>query len=217
VGELENVGIKAYVTGNAAAQISELPKTVYGFEYLNEPDGRVHPVDYMAGLRDCIIECDKARIDGYGPTISNLIRTKITASGEELRGIEYLQACSPFPDTMKGSVHRYGDDQTVENPHMGFVSREHEVISMHLAFKGGRPWGASRPWGVSEFGWSTADMTEEQAAYNIAWEWKFWTEQMALFAVLYQIHDGPSTGAIDHFGLFRMDGTVKQAIAKTFR
>jgi len=133
-GELSDVDIQQYVIIDSAAQVSALPKTIYGCEYLNEPDGRIHPNDYMAGYRDVQIECDLARIDGYGPTVSNLIRTKVLASGAELRGIEYIEACAPFPVNMKGSVHRYGDNDIVSNPHRGFTSREHEVIAMHLAF-----------------------------------------------------------------------------------
>jgi len=211
-GELSDVDIQQYVIIDSAAQVSALPKTIYGCEYLNEPDGRIHPNDYMAGYRDVQIECDLARIDGYGPTVSNLIRTKVLASGAELRGIEYIEACAPFPVNMKGSVHRYGDNDIVSNPHRGFTSREHEVIAMHLAFDYGRPWG------VSETGWASAGtLSEEQAAHNIAWDMKFWERMMALFMILYQIHDGEGTDNISNFGLFRVDGTVKESWAKTFR
>jgi len=212
VGELSDVGIKQYVTIDHAAQVSTLPTSIYGCENLNEPDGRIHPVDYMAGLRDVAIECDLARLDCYGPTVSNLIRTKLLAEGEELRGIEYLEACAPYPTNMKGAVHRYGDDDHVSNPHKLFLSREHEVYAMHLALD----WG--RPWGVSETGWaSTGTLTEDMAAHNWAWDWQFWERMMALFCVMYQINDGPGDGNINHFGLFRVDGTLKEAVAKTFR
>jgi hypothetical protein len=212
VGELTEVGIKSYVIGNAAAQVATLPKGIYGFEYLNEPDGRIDPADYMAGLRDVALECDLARVDCYGPTVSNLIRTKLLATGSELRGIEYLEACAPYPVNMKGSIHRYGDDHNVSNPHKGFLSREHEVLAMHFALD------PFRPWGCSEMGWATFNgLTEDQAAHNIAWEWKYWERMMALFAVLYQIHDGTGNDNGSHFGLFRVDGTVKEAIAATFR
>jgi len=212
VGELTDAGIKSYVTGNSAAQVAGLPKHIYGFEYLNEPDGQIHPDDYMGGLRDVALECELYRIDSYGPTVSNLIRTKVLATGEELRGIEYIEACAPFPVTMKGAVHRYGDNDSVSNPHRGFVSREHEVFAMH----GALDW--QRPWGVSETGWaSTGSLTEEMVAHNWAWDWKFWERMMALFCVMYQLNDGPGDGNIDHFGLFRVDGTLKEAVAKTFR
>jgi hypothetical protein len=211
VGELTDVGIKAYVLGDSAAQVAALPKHIYGFEYLNEPDGRIHPDDYMAGLRDVALECDLHRIDSYGPTVSNLIRTKVLATGAELRGIEYIEACAPFPVTMKGSVHRYGDNDIVSNPHRGFVSREHEVIAMHLALDYGRPWG------VSETGWASAGtLSEEGAAHNIAWDMKFWERMMALFMVLYQIHDGEGDDNISNFGLFRVDGSLKESWAKAF-
>jgi hypothetical protein len=211
-GELSSVGIQQYVTIDHASQVATLPKGIYGCEYLNEPDGRIHPDDYMSGLRDVASECDLRRIDSFGPVVSNLIRTKLLATGEELRGIEYIEACSPFPVTMKGAVHRYGDDDHVSNPHKLFVSREHEVLAMHAALD----W--QRPWGVSETGWaSTGTLTEEGVAHNWAWDWKFWERMMALFCVMYQINDGPGTGNIDNFGLFRFDGTLKEAVATTFR
>ena len=211
-GELSDVGIKQYVIIDNAAQVSTLPKTIYGCEYLNEPDGRIDPRDYMAGYRDVDIECNLARIDGYGPTVSNLIRTKLLATGSELRGIEYIEACAPFPVNMKGSIHRYGDDDNVSNPHRGFISREHEVIAMHLAFDYGRPWGCS------ETGWASyGTLSEEQAAHNIAWDWKFWERMMALFCVLYQINDGDQDDNSSNFGLFRLDGTLKESWAATFR
>ena len=212
VGELADVGIKQYVIIDNAAQVSALPKTIYGCEYLNEPDGRIHPDDYMSGLWDVARECELFRLDCYGPTVSNLIRTKVLASGAELRGIEYIEACAPFPVNMKGSVHRYGDNDIVSNPHRGFVSREHEVIAMHLAFDYGRPWG------VSETGWASAGtMTEEMQAHNIAWDWKYWERMMALFCIVYQINDGFGDANIDNFGLFRNDGSLKEAFAATFR
>ena len=212
VGELSDVGIKQYVTVDHASQVATLPKGIYGCEYLNEPDGRIHPDDYMSGLRDVAVECDLHRFDSYGPVVSNLIRTKLLATGAELRGIEYIEACAPFPVTMKGAVHRYGDNAHVSNPHKGFTSREHEVFAMHTALN----W--QRPWGVSESGWASTDnLTEEMAAHNILWDMKFFERMMALFYILYQIHDGPTTGRLDNYGLFRYDGTVKEAFAKTFR
>ena len=211
-GELSDVGIHQYVTIDNAAQVASLPRSIYGCEYLNEPDGRIHPADYMAGLRDVATECDLARIDSYGPTVSNLIRTKLLATGAELRGIEYIEACAPFPVNMKGAVHRYGDDDIVSNPHRGFISREHEVIAMHLALDYGRPWG------VSETGWaSCGTLSEEDVAHNWAWDWKYWERMMALFVIMYQINDGWGDANIDNFGLFRNDGTLKEAVANTFR
>jgi len=211
-GELSDVGIHRYVTIDNAAQVAGLPKDIYGCEYLNEPDGRIHPDDYMSGLWDVAHECELFRLDCFGPTVSNLIRTKVLATGAELRGIEYIEACQPFPVNMKGAVHRYGDNDIVTNPHRGFLSREHEVLSMHLALD------PFRPWGVSETGWaSTGSMTEEMMAHNWAWDWKYWERMMALFVIMYQINDGHGDGNIDHFGLFRVDGTLKEAVAATFR
>jgi hypothetical protein len=211
-GELADVGIQQYVLGDSAEQVATLPKGIYGFEYLNEPDGKIHPDDYMAGLWDVAIECELHRVDCYGPTVSNLIRTKVLHSGAELRGIEYIEACAPFPVNMKGAVHRYGDNNIVTNPHRGFLSREHEVLAMHLALD------PFRPWGCSETGWASyGTMTEEMVAHNWAWDWKYWERMMALFCIMYQINDGPGDDNTSNFGLFRVDGSLKEAVAATFR
>ena len=210
--ELAEVGIPAYVTISDPRIIEHLPVTVYGVEYLNEPDGRVDPADYRAGLREIALECKKHHFDCFGPCVSNLIRTKVLAEGAELRGIEYIEACAPYPHGMKGSVHRYGDDNSVSNPHKGFTSREHEVLEMHKAFD------VDRPFGVSELGWaSCGDLSEEEAGHNLQWEMAFWNRMKALFLIIYQIHDGQSDNPIDNFGLFRRDGSLKEAYARAFK
>jgi hypothetical protein len=210
--ELAEFGIPSYITVDNPGLIQDLPITTWGVEYQNEPDGRISPEDTRAGLRDCAIECKRAHLELYGPTVSNLIRTKLTAEGSELRGIEYIEACRPYPWAMKGSVHRYGDDDNVENAHSGFISREHEVNAMHMALD------YDRAFGVSECGWaSCGSLTEEEAGKNLVWEMGFWKRMKALFLIVYQIHDGPGTGNIDHFGLFRTDGTVKAAFARAFK
>ena len=210
--ELAVVGIPAYVIVNDPALIEHLPVTVYGVEYLNEPDGRIDPADYRAGLKEIAFECKRNNLEFYGPCVSNLIRTKVLAEGSELRGIEYIEACAPYPYGMKGSIHRYGDDDIVENPHKGFSSREHEVNAMHAAFD------FDRPFGVSELGWaSCGSLSEEQAGFNMEWEVKFWTRMKALFLIFYQIHDGTGDDNGSHFGLFRLDGTVKEAYARAFK
>ena len=211
VGELSLVGIKSYVMISKASQISTLPKTIFGCQYLNEPDGRIYPLIYRAGFLACAIEAEKYRIDLYGPCVSNIMYSKPSAFGKKLRGIDYIKAIGPLPPSAKGSIHRYGDDDDVTNPHRGFQTRTEEVEVLRSS------WGP-RPWGVSEGGWASTDgMSEEEAGYNIEWEMDFWAEMMALFYILYQIHDGPSAEAIDNFGLFRVDGTIKESFARAFK
>jgi hypothetical protein len=210
--ELAAVGIPSYVIVNDPRIISELPVTVYGVEYLNEPDGRIEPSDYRRGLAEIAHECKLNHLEFYGPCVSNLIRTKVLAEGAELRGIEYIEACAPYPHGMKGSIHRYGDDDNVSNPHKGFKDREHEVLEMHRAL------GVDRPFGVSELGWaSCGTLSEEEAGANMLWEVAFWNRMKALFLIFYQIHDGPGEDNASNFGLFRIDGTVKEAYARAFK
>ena len=210
--ELAEVGIPSYITVDNPAIIQDLPITTWGVEYLNEPDGRVEPSDYRVGLKDCMVECKLAGLQLYGPTVSNLIRTKVLAEGAELRGIEYIEACRPYPWGMRGSVHRYGDNNEVANPHSGFISREHELNAMHSAFD------VDRPFGVSELGWaSCGTLSEAEAGANLQWEMAFWARMKALFLIIYQIHDGPGEANIDNFGLFRLDGTLKEAYARAFK
>ena len=212
-GELADVGIQQYVIIDSAAQVSALPKSDLWLR-IPERTRRTYPPQRLhGGLPRRANRVRPARIDGYGPTVSNLIRTKVLASGAELRGIEYIEACAPFPVNMKGAVHRYGDNDIVYATRTGASSAGSTKSSRCTS----RSTTAGRGASAKPAGRRPARLTEEQAAHNIAWDWKFWERMMALFCIMYQINDGDGTENISNFGLFRVDGTLKEAWAATFR
>jgi hypothetical protein len=69
---------------------------------------------------------------------------------------------------------------------------------------------------VSEFGYHsaferglTSPLSDEEVARCVIYEWEFWAAAGADFAVLYQLNDGPTTTALDRYGIRRLDGTLK--------
>jgi hypothetical protein len=51
--------------------------------------------------------------------------------------------------------------------------------------------------------------SEEQTAENLTWERQFFSRHGFRIVSAYQINDGPSDEAIDHYGFRRLDGTWK--------
>ncbi len=215
ISETEAAGIKAYVIVSTPEMVASMPRSVFGVEYLNEPDGRIHPDTYMSIFREIVNAAASAGITPFGPAISNLITTPGILPVSDLkdhRGITYLNQMGfqDLPLLVKGSFHRYGRSNIVDQSNPGFSSRDREVEWARAAI------GFDREWVISEFGWPTVDLSEEEAAIRIQWEWDFWARQeKCLCAMLYQDFDG--SGDDERFGLHRIDGSVKVAIANTFK
>jgi hypothetical protein len=112
-----------------------------------------------------------------------------------------------LPANVFGVTHRYGDG-SYARPHKlnkwrlfrRFHSREDELRWFKSTI------GEGRPWGVSEWGYpSSGGITEAQQAERAALEWDLHAREGAMFSSVYQLNDGPTDLAIDHFGLRRLD------------
>lgn len=201
VDDVRAAGMVPLVIVADLERLDALPGDV-DVEWTNEPDGDVDPSEYRRGLDEA---CQMATSRGqrlWAPAISNLSEAAFRWANA------VRDAGGGWPDGLYGvSVHRYGPGGAVETPHEGFISRDNEVGRWLLALCQGKPFL------VSEFGWDTEVLSEEQAAERIAWEWAFWERHGAFAAVLYQLNDGPNAG--EHYGVRRIDGTWKEAILTT--
>lgn len=222
VREVLEAGLVPFPIVREAAQLVHLPAGT-NVELMNEPDlNGPKPADYEASVHHVSRHAEGAGLRLWAGCISNLNQ----------RGLRYLRDAhvERWPASVAVSVHWYPHGDTNQNPHPGFISRDHEVAEL-LALIG------DRPWGVSEFGFHTAARkvswldrflgvrgtawTDAQVAEMVAEEWAFWEEAGAVGAVLYQVNDGQSAGsakpaALDTFGIRRNDGLWKP-VADTFK
>jgi hypothetical protein len=193
------------------SQLEVLPPGT-NVEFLNEPDlNGPDPESYRLRLMELVPAAEKAGVRLWAGSVSNL----------NARGLGYLAATRPdtWPASVHVTVHRYQTGANHLSPHACCRSRGGEVINLRRII-------GARPFGVSEFGYHTARrwrwgiipvrFSDAQVADMVAWEWKFWEGHAARFAVLYQLNDGPTTAAIDRFGIRRTDGTWKP-VAGTFQ
>lgn len=204
VSEVVGAGMVPLVIVASLEMAQAVPDGV-AMEWRNEPDGH----DYAHGdiraedyRRELDAFCEVAASKGcqsYGLSLSNLSHDAITW-GNRVRDIG-----GGWPATLTGiSVHSYRRGSRVDEPNAHFESRENEVDRWVRAL------AQDKAVICTEFGHSLAD--EAHAAANIAWEWNFWNSR-GIVPYLYQIRDGDSPG--DHWGLYRADGSLKDAIAST--
>jgi hypothetical protein len=180
-------------------------------EWQNEPDGSaswIDPVDYAAQVPPFLDACARVGARPWIGAISNLHR-------DALKWLRKMWAALPGPLSPEVGVtsHRYHAPYPCDvwTPHEGFASRDDEVAAL-LGIIG------DRPWAISEFGYHTAPQlkktwlpkwwpgnswrwTDVQVAGNVAQEWVYWRERGAVFAVLYQINDGPTDTREDRYGI----------------
>jgi hypothetical protein len=219
VQEVIDAGLVPYPIVREAAQLQYLPAGL-NVEWMNEPDlNGPAPAAYERAVHSVARLAEDGHLHLWAGGVSNL----------NARGFRYLRdaGVQQWPASVAVSVHRYPHGDHPTTPHGGFTSREHEVETLRALI-------GSRPWGVSEFGYHTANRagwldrllgrrrqwTDDQVAAHVAWEWAFWARMGAAGAVLYQITDGDSAGtatpqAIDTYGIRRLDGTWKP-VAATF-
>ena len=199
-------------------QLHMLPHGTH-VELRNEPDLEgPSPAVYEGMVIQTARECERYGLTLWAGAVSNLHQ----------RGLEYLAACRPdrWPASVRVSVHRYPHGDTPQTPHTTFTNRESEVNTLRRIITSQRK---ERTWGVSEFGYHTANRaktwerylgirrqwTDDQVAEFVAWEWAFWSEAGAAGACLYQLNDGPTSAAIDRYGIRTVDGAWKP-VSTTF-
>ena len=194
-------------------QAAWLPDTpMLDVEVRNEPDlTGVSPEAYAAQV-NAVYATVAGRHRAWAGSLSNLIPTRLAWLARVLALV---------PPQVCVTVHRYprktyGPDA----PQEGFRSRFAEVSRLREVV-------GARPWGVSEVGYHEASETrgwwfwkkhvqwsEMQIASFARWEFAFWANAGAQFAVWYQIGDGP----VDpyRYGIRAFDGTWKP-VSETFR
>jgi hypothetical protein len=220
VADVRQAGMVALVIVRDAAQLqAALDVTGHDpavwWELRNEPDIEgPNPTAYAALMRECADVSDGANARLFVGCVSN----------PHERGRKYLQAIRPTLDTLPPSVgvtwHRYPHwktGTTFEAPHEGFRSRDDEVAYIRRLTGG-------RAWGISEFGYSTAERvspwwqfwrrrrerwTDIDVAELTRREFEFWRRHGAAFSVLYQISDAPGDERLNRYGIRRVDGTWK--------
>jgi hypothetical protein len=216
VDEIYASGIAPFPIVSDWTQLALLPPGTH-VELRNEPDIEGPSAsDYGDLVATFARECDKRGLHGWAGSISNLNR----------RGLEYLAALRPdrWPASLSVSVHRYPNGETPYVPHSGYRSREHEVETLRMII-------GARRWGVSEFGYTTANRatsfwdrllrrrrqwTDAQVAEFVAFEWQFWQDMGAGGAVLYQLDDS-LTNNQERFGIRRITDGSWKPVATTFR
>lgn len=163
-----------------------LPNTSLDIEVFNEPNLKgMSPTVYTEYLN---IVCKNINPSHtiWGGVISNL----------DEKSLEWLRmGVRSWPTHVNISVHRYPiKGKSPEQAQPGFTSRVHEIEVLKSMI-------GVRKWGVSEFGYHTADwvtgwcfwkkrhrLTDAQVATHAQWEWKFWASQGAEFAIWHQLN-----------------------------
>lgn len=173
-------------------------------ELLNEPNFYLSARDYA----DCwnrIADIASARqVHVYVGSISNLTRPVL----------DWFRMAWHHMKTRPSlvSIHRYPTDEGAMAPHKGFSSRLDEVAALRSII-------GDTPFDVTEFGYHTARRwrwkvwptrwTDAQTAKFVKEEWDFWTSVGVHRAYLYQLNDGLGSSHLDHYGIRRVDGTIK--------
>jgi len=193
-------------------QVSWLPDMpTLDVEVLNEPDlTRISPEAYADQVNAVYTLAGRHRV--WAGSLSNLIPKRLAWLARVLALV---------PPDVGVTVHRYPrKTYGPEAPQEGFRSRFAEVSRLREVV-------GARPWGVSEVGYHEASETrgwwfwkkhvqwsEMQIASFARWEFAFWANAGAQFAVWYQIGDGP----VDpyRYGIRTFDGRWKP-VSETFR
>ncbi len=196
------------------AQIDDIPDSEAIFiEAGNEPD--LDKFGWTPGsYSDFVIACTQ-RLRALGRTnrlcvgsVSNLNR----------RGFDFLRTMPwrEIPEDVICAYHRYPANS--DGPEVGHLrtlfggrkSRGAELQELRSII------GAGRPIAVSEMGYHELDFPEAKAAEFFAWERWYLKTTGHLFAVAYQVQDGPqaSNDYENHFGFRNLeDGTWKAQTA----
>ncbi len=183
--------------------------TDYAIEIGNEPDIACagyahHPADFAEAIRQCL---DAAVTHGFqGPFISGGIAN---LNNRGLRYLAHLLAAGSMPlSEVVIGFHRYPEaGRAMLAPHDQFRSRTDEWDAFHQLV-------GTRPVACTEFGYHTANatpitLTDHDVADAVLWDLTFYEERGALYAVVYQLNDGPTNTWIDRYGVRTVEGTWK--------
>lgn len=187
--------------------------TSYAVEVGNEPDiahegYAQHPEDFAEAVRQ---SHESLRAVGFdGPVISGGV------ANLDDRGRNYLGrmlAAGTVPGDVIVGFHRYPPTAKGHDAAHGFGSREEEWRALTQVT-------ADRGLACTEFGYHTAPetllgvfrhrRTDEEVADDVLFDIRFFEQRGVEFAAVFQLNDGPDpTFFEDHFGIRRVDGTLK--------
>lgn len=180
VRQTKDAGLTPLAIVRDAGQMLQLPADIE-FELRNEPDLEGPPPAEYRGLM-----LDMARVAGgrriWVGSVSNFNE----------RGFNYLKALGEIPENLGVSIHNYGDGEfaPTEAKYAHFI----DIIGQ-------------RPFIVTEFGYPTVDMSEEESAAKIKREFEWWGAHGAHYSIVYQLNDGAASH--EKYGLRRFDGSWK--------
>lgn len=181
IQQVKDAGLKPVAIVRDAGQMLQLPDDI-DFELRNEPDLEGPTAQVYRGLMLDMARMAAGRRVWVG-AVSNFNQ----------RGFDYLRALQPFPDEVGISIHNYGDGQ---------FAPSHARYAYFIEIIG------QKPFVITEFGYPTADMSEETSAALIRDEFEWWAQHGARFTILYQLNDGPNPDT-ESYGIRRVDGTWK--------
>lgn len=173
-------------------------------ELLNEPNFYLSSSAYADMWNRLADDAQSRQIQVYVGSLSNLTYPVL-----DWFRAAWRQMTTP-PSLV--SIHRYPTDDGPHAPHAGFWSRLDEVAALRSII-------GQTPFDVTEFGYHTARRwrwkvwptrwSEAQTAAFVGYEWDFWSSVGVSRAYLYQLNNGRGTSHLDHYGIRRVDGTLK--------
>lgn len=180
IQQTKDAGLLPLAIVRDAGQMYTLPADI-DFELRNEPDLEgPDPQTYRGLMLDMARVADGRRI--WVGVVSNFNE----------RGFKYLQAIGDIPENLGVSIHNYGDGEfaPTERKYAQFIG----IIGQ-------------RPFIITEFGYPTYDIPEEESAALIKREFEWWAAHGARYSIVYQLNDGVKKS--ERYGLRRLDGSWK--------
>lgn len=206
----------AAMTADVVQTAHDAGLTEYALEIGNEPDIACpgyaqHPADFAEAIRQCLDAALTQHFHGWFVSggIANL----------NDRGFRYLTAMLQAPSMPLAHVvvgfHRYPEaGRAMLAPHDQYRSRHDEWRTFRAV-------AGPRPVACTEFGYHSAPskpitLTDSDVADAVLWDLNFYEERSALFAVVYQLNDGPTPEWIDRYGM-RTTAGVWKVVAERIR
>lgn len=204
--EVLDAGLHTLVIVKYADQMLKLPAgtrvELYNEVDYNPETGRpkITPAEYHGRVFDCAFVARDNFLTLYAGGVSNFNQN----------ALQYLTDTHPetWPDNVRVSIHRYPWRFSPKTPQPGFRNRMNEFFKFRNII-------GDRKFGVSEFGYHSARQwfwkiipwrwDDREVAENINYEWSFWKNVGADFAVLYQLNDGPNSKTINRYGIRKND------------
>jgi len=193
----------------------------YSVEVGNEPDiahegYAQHPEDFAEAIRQSDEGLRAAGFDG--PVISGDV------ANLDDRGRNYLRrmlAAGTIPRDVIVGFHRYPPTAKGPEAAHGFGSRDEEWRALTAVT-------TDRRLACTEFGYHTAPdallgvfrhtRTDEEVANDVLFDIRFFEQRGVELAAVFQLNDGPDPTLFEHhFGIRRIDGTLKPVAEKIQR